>query len=90
MGDDVMRHEDEVGKGIEIERQLALEETKEWLEAHPKEEQEKLRMSVGGRTFSSKQILREIEESTPHGRLFAERLALQRLEKARRAEEIND
>ena len=81
-----MGEEDQLEKAYEIEKRLALEEIKNWINALSDEDREKPTMSVGGRTFAPIEILREIEGSTSYGRLFVRRLTNLRLELAKREE----
>ena len=81
-----MGEEDQLEKAYEIERRLAVEEIRHWINALSAEDREKPTMSVGGRTFAPMELLREIEGSTSYGRLFVKRLTNQRFELAKREE----
>ena len=47
-------------------------------------------LDVGPETFTLRQILKEIEESTEYGRLFVQMKTNQRIELAKRWEEIKN
>lgn len=84
-----MADERELGRIFEEERQLALEETRAWIEALPEAQRAAPFLNVGGRDFSPLEILREIEAETEFGRIFVRQVTAQRLEAARRSEEID-
>jgi len=81
---------DELEEEFEVEKQLALDELRPWIEALSEEELNEPQMSVGPKTFTPLQIVREIEGSTEYGRLFVRRLSLQRIELASRKEKTDE
>jgi hypothetical protein len=80
---------DEFDRIFEGQRQLALEEIRAWIDTIPKENREQPHRIVGDRVFTPIETLREIEEATSYGRVFIEQLTAQRLELAKRVEEID-
>ncbi len=65
-----MAEESEVQRIFEEDRRLALESTRAWLDALDDTEREIPFMNVGGREFTPREVLGEIEERTEYGRIF--------------------
>ena len=83
------KYDDEREKGFKIERQLALADIKPWIERLSKDELDKPHVIMGHKTFTPRQILKEIEDSTEDGRYFVQMLINQRLELAKKKGEIS-
>lgn len=88
MSEEYRNYEEEREKGFETERQLALDDLRPWIESLSEEEVDQPCLIMGHKTFTPRQILKEIEESTEDGRVFVQMLTNHRLELAKREEEI--
>lgn len=84
-----MAEESEVQRIFEEDRRLALESTRAWLDALTDTERDTPFLNVGGREFTPNEVLNEIEERTEYGRIFVSQATRQRLEEAKRSEEID-
>ncbi|MGB5559027.1 MAG: hypothetical protein WBN04_13580 [Paracoccaceae bacterium] len=84
-----MAEESEVQRIFEEDRRLALESTRAWLDALDDTEREIPFINVGGREFTPREVLGEIEERSEYGRIFVSQASRQRLEEAKRSEEID-
>jgi hypothetical protein len=84
-----MAEESEIQRIFEEERRLALESTRAWLDALSDDEHDSPFMNVGGREFTPREVFSEIEERTDYGRIFVGQATRQRLEEAKRSEEID-
>lgn len=84
-----MAEESEVQRIFEEDRRRALESTRAWLDALNDTDLEIPFMNVGGREFTPREVLSEIEERTEYGRIFVSQASRQRLEEAKRSEEID-
>jgi hypothetical protein len=78
---------DELNSNYEGVRRLLLEEIHAWVESLSEEERNTPHKSVGGRLFTPLQVLHDVEESTPYGRLFVEQYSLHLIELAKSEEE---
>ncbi len=81
--------EEERERGFELERELALEDLSPWRESLDDEEIDEPCLVMGHKTFTPRQVLAEIESATDDGRALVEMLTNQRVELAKREEEIN-
>ena len=84
-----MAEESEVQRIFEEDRRWALESTRAWLDALSDTDLEIPFMNVGGREFTPREVLSEIEKRTEYGRIFVSQASRQRLEEAKRSEEID-
>jgi hypothetical protein len=71
-------------KELQLTRDLALTDLKDWIKKIPKEKLNEPVVVVGSKTFTPDEIRREVENDTEYGQKFSKILAKSRVEFARR------
>ncbi len=71
-------------KELQLTRDLALTDLKDWINKIPKEKLNEPVIVVGSKTFTPDEIRREVENDTEYGQKFSKILAKSRVEFARR------
>ena len=84
------KRQDDGENGLEVEKELALAELRPWIESLSREELNAPCFVIGPKTFTPRQIIREIERATEDGRTIVRMMTEHRLELAKREEEINE
>ncbi len=69
---------------LEVDKHLALADLQSWIDNFSEEELDQPYLMIGRKTFSPRQIMREIEASSEDGRAIVHMLTQHRLEKAKR------
>jgi hypothetical protein len=71
----------------QITKQLALADLKEWMNKIPKDKVNRPAIVVGTKTFTPKEIEKEVENDTEYGQEFAKILSRSKLELTKRADQ---
>jgi hypothetical protein len=71
-------------KELQITKDLALADVKDWINKLPKEKHNVPAIVVGSKTFTPEEIKKEVENDTEYGKEFTKIMAKSRAEFARR------
>ncbi len=71
-------------KELQLTKELALVDVKDWISKIPKEKLNQPVVVVGSKTFTPEEIRREVENDTEYGKKFSKIMAKSRVEFARR------
>ncbi len=77
-------YDDQRKKELQLTRDLALTDLKDWISKIPKEKLNEPVIVVGSKTFTPQELQKEVENDTDYGKRFSKILAKNRIEFARR------
>jgi predicted PP-loop superfamily ATPase len=81
------KYDEEVKRQKELTKKLTVDEINSWIKSMPAEKRKQVAASVGTKSFTPEELLREVERDTEYGKMLVQMFNRLRVELSKKGEQ---